>query len=262
MVEFLKEKCTGCGTCIKDCPAGAIKIEDKKAVWTHSCIQCGHCAAICPYGAAVIPEYEMEDVEEYAEEEFKVDPARLLHVIKFRRSIRDFQDRPIEKEVLQRILQAGRYTPTAKNMQDCRFAVVQERLEEFRGLMWDSMPEILEGMEKAGHEYRRSIRFLYEKWKKTGEDPLLFNADTLLVAAADNPVDAALAASNMETMAAASGLGALYSGFTVGVLSAAPNLMQWLGLGDKKAVCCLLLGYPAVSYRRSAPRKKADIVWR
>ena len=56
-------KCTGCGTCAKSCPQGAIKIitsvnlEENKytveeiEVDTGYCIQCGLCVEVCPYGA-------------------------------------------------------------------------------------------------------------------------------------------------------------------------------------------------------------------
>ena len=74
MVEILKEKCTGCGACIKDCPAGAIKLEDGRAAWLRKCIQCGHCVAVCPQNAVSIPSYEMEDVEEYDSESFRIEP--------------------------------------------------------------------------------------------------------------------------------------------------------------------------------------------
>ena len=56
-------KCTGCSTCAKSCPQGAIKIitavnpeenkytVEKIDVDTGYCIQCGLCVEVCPYGA-------------------------------------------------------------------------------------------------------------------------------------------------------------------------------------------------------------------
>ena len=58
-----QEKCTGCGTCAKTCPLGAIEIitstnlvENKYAVEKYQvdtgyCIQCGLCIEACPYEA-------------------------------------------------------------------------------------------------------------------------------------------------------------------------------------------------------------------
>jgi NADH-quinone oxidoreductase chain I len=58
-----EEKCTGCGTCAKTCPQGAIEIitaTDMKAnkyavekyqVDTGYCIQCGLCVEACPFEA-------------------------------------------------------------------------------------------------------------------------------------------------------------------------------------------------------------------
>ena len=72
MIVIEKEKCIGCGLCVKDCPAGKLKLEEQKAVYTPGCIECGHCVAVCPRAAASIPEYDMADVEEYNKDKFKL----------------------------------------------------------------------------------------------------------------------------------------------------------------------------------------------
>ena len=46
------KSCTGCGVCIQWCPAGAIVLQDKKAVMDKvKCIGCGECLAVCRFGA-------------------------------------------------------------------------------------------------------------------------------------------------------------------------------------------------------------------
>jgi len=42
------EKCVGCGTCVQDCPLGAIRLKKKKAVIDDRCSQCGACMRACP----------------------------------------------------------------------------------------------------------------------------------------------------------------------------------------------------------------------
>ena len=89
MVIIDQETCIGCGKCAADCPAWNIKIEEKAAIKA-DCIQCGHCVAVCPAGAVSIPEYDMEDIEEYQEEGFRLQPEQVLHSIKKRRSVREY----------------------------------------------------------------------------------------------------------------------------------------------------------------------------
>ena len=69
MVTIDSNLCMGCGMCAADCIGKNILIEDGKAVVKKECFLCGHCVAICPVGAVSIPEYDMEDVEEYDREE-------------------------------------------------------------------------------------------------------------------------------------------------------------------------------------------------
>lgn len=95
MVVVEREKCIGCGLCVKDCPAGKLKLEEKKAVYTPECIQCGHCVAVCPQAAVSIPEYDMGDVEEFDKETFAVDPEHFLRAVKFRRSVRSYREKPV-----------------------------------------------------------------------------------------------------------------------------------------------------------------------
>mgnify|MGYP001625634407 CR=1 FL=1 len=263
MVTIDQELCIGCGACAKDCPGHAIVIKEKKAEVIRPCIQCGHCVAVCPVRAAEIPEYDMEEVEEYNPDTFRLSPENHLHAVKFRRSIRNYKDRPLEQEKLERILDAGRYTATAKNAQACTFVVVQERLEEFKALFWEEFPSILDTLKEKDSPYFSPFRYFYKQWEKNPEnDTFFFNAPCFLMIAAENPLDGGLAAANMENQAVAEGAGVLYSGYLVGALLASPKLREWLGTGDKRVACCMLLGYPAVSYKRTAPRKKADIIWK
>ena len=44
-----KEMCTGCGTCVEECPVGAMSLEENSAVIdVEECIRCGRCHDVCP----------------------------------------------------------------------------------------------------------------------------------------------------------------------------------------------------------------------
>ena len=49
-----------------------------------------------------------------------------IEIIKKRRSIREFQDRPIAKEILEKMVDAARFAPTARNVQPWEFIVITE----------------------------------------------------------------------------------------------------------------------------------------
>jgi len=51
----------------------------------------------------------------------------VYEAIRTRKSVRDFKDQPIEKEKLERILKAVRLAPSARNSQEWRFVIVQEK---------------------------------------------------------------------------------------------------------------------------------------
>jgi nitroreductase len=51
----------------------------------------------------------------------------VFEAIKTRRSIRSYDDRPIEEEKLLRVLEAGRLAPSAKNRQEWRYVVVKDK---------------------------------------------------------------------------------------------------------------------------------------
>lgn len=50
----------------------------------------------------------------------------VLPAIQARRSIRKYTDKPVEEEKLEKVLEAARLAPSAKNMQEWKFVVVKD----------------------------------------------------------------------------------------------------------------------------------------
>ena len=49
-------KCTGCGECTYQCPAGALEVIDMKCRVKEDCTGCGECLAVCNWKAITLEE--------------------------------------------------------------------------------------------------------------------------------------------------------------------------------------------------------------
>ncbi|WKY44626.1 nitroreductase family protein [Eubacteriaceae bacterium ES2] len=274
MITINEEKCIGCQLCLKDCPRTAIKMTDanKAQVLNQICFDCGHCIAICPQEAVSSDSPEMKEVKNYEAESFQLPSQNLLNFIKFRRSVRRFKDQPVEQADLETIIEAGRYTETGSNTQDVSYIVVTETLEEVADVIYDLLRKKgkailenkMEGMERY-HLYAKLWVKMYDDYHadKIGQDRLFFHAPTIIFVTARNPVNGALASANMELMTKALGLGCCFCGFALAALNDQPEILKDLGVEeDCSLVSCMIIGHPAVTYKRTVPRNKATITWK
>lgn len=51
MAYKISDDCAACGTCIHECPVGAISEGDIYKIDADKCVDCGTCADVCPVGA-------------------------------------------------------------------------------------------------------------------------------------------------------------------------------------------------------------------
>ena len=51
MAYVIGDDCVACGTCIDECPVGAISEGEKYSIDPEQCTECGTCADACPSGA-------------------------------------------------------------------------------------------------------------------------------------------------------------------------------------------------------------------
>lgn len=242
--------CIGCGVCLKDCPADNLILQNKKAaVRSQHCIKCGHCVAICPRSAVSMsgfssPPYELTKPA-------AVDKDRLLYALRGRRSIRQFTKQPVDSADLTQIIEAGRLTPTGKNAQSISYLVLVNGLKRYERLAVSFFRKLLP-----------VAKLLMPAAKNMDIDEHFFfkKAPAAIVILSDDKVSGSLAAANMALMAEACGLRVLYSGFFTVAVNLSPSLRRSLSLNAKeKAVTTLVLGHPAVRYRRTAQKEDAVI---
>lgn len=249
LIEVDKEKCIGCNMCVKDCPMKNIEVENKKAeIKSQHCMKCGHCTAVCPKGAISISGYSEDPVE--IKEQPKVNSEKLYEAIKFRRSIRHFKKDAIDKEIIDKILEVGRYTPTARNDQDVSYIILDNKLKEAESLAVKFFKKV---QPLIGLFYKPA------KTMKIDEDFFFKKAPIAIVVVSKNKINASLAASNMALMAESYGLGVLYSGFFSIAANKSKKLRKFLGLQKPQVVTTLVLGYPNIQYYRNAQKEDADV---
>ncbi len=56
MAYVIGDDCIACGTCIDECPVGAISEGEKYSINPDECTECGTCASVCPNDAISLPE--------------------------------------------------------------------------------------------------------------------------------------------------------------------------------------------------------------
>jgi len=148
----------------------------------------------------------------------------VLDAIRRRYSCRAYQDKSIEQDKLDCILEAARLAPSAKNTQDWRFVVVTDRDTKRRVAGTTNRPEVFE---KAGAIIAACS-----------------NSDYVMQCGqAIGPIDVAIALEHICLQAADLGLGTCWIGSFE-----ADKVRQILGIPDDIIIVELMaLGYPASS---------------
>lgn len=191
----------------------------------------------------------------------------VFSTIKNRRSTRRYEDRQVEKETLDKIVEAGRYAPSGGNSQSSHFIVVQNK-EVIDAIVATVQSEFAK-MEYDENTYKALVTDI--KLSRKGTYVFHYGAPTLVVALNkknyDNAMaDTACAVENMMIMATAAGVDSCWT-----------NQLHWLddnvnmrellskyGLSEDETICCTLsLGYEKKadgSGERAPLERKGNIV--
>lgn len=267
-----RDKCIGCTLCVQDCIVSDIEMVDGKShIKNETCIKCGHCIAICPVKAISSDDekdYSMDEVIEYNKETFDIDAENLMNFMKFRRSVRLFKNADVEEEKIEKIIEAGKFTQTGSNAQDVSYVIVKDKMQEVRKMVLETLNVAADRMIQDENTPKNFLTYAH-MWKKmysdflenpNGEDRLFFKAPLLVVVKAKSVVDGALAASKMELMMDALGLGTYFSGFLERASVLNPKISEMLQVEEgEQLVAAMLVGYPRVQYKRTVPRKDVKV---
>jgi nitroreductase/ferredoxin len=282
-------KCTGCGLCIKVCPAEIFTLTDKKAVPSPTpcsfCIKCGHCVAICPVQAIIDPEYQVAQPARI-NREMLPSPDALLMLLRARRSTRAYRDESLPREVIESIIEAGRYTATGGNRQDVFYTVLdtRARIQELRKMVTPYLLKIFNLCENplfltciyltgnleliAVPKTYAPVMRRFAQLAENGDDRIFYNAPAMILVHTrkmDQPAGFGCAAAlyNCSLMAELQGLGCCFNGFVHVAANYNRRIKNWLGL-PRNHQChgAMTLGYPATRFSNLPERDPAKIDWR
>ena len=185
----------------------------------------------------------------------------VIEAIRKRRSIRAYEARPVPKDLVQAVIDAGNEAPSAMNSQPWRFVVVEDAAAK-KKLLAAALPQakkITEQVKDADPERYEMIKKRYAELP----DPVYYSAPVVVFVIGTGGYAAhscPLACENMMLAAHALGLGSCWVGF--GAMAVGdPEVKALLELKDDEAVFGpILLGYPKGGAQRP-PKNEPKVKW-
>lgn len=186
----------------------------------------------------------------------------MLDFIKSRRSTRKFKSTEVPDELIDQVVEAGRYAPSGGNSQSTHFIVVKNKkvLDELADLAKEEFAK----MEIDENTYKSLVNSITAS--KSGNYVFHYNCPVLIVTAnkkdyGNNIADCACALENMMLMANSLDLGSVWIN-QLRWLNENPVIlakMKELGMGeDERVYGALALGYPdsedGLPVRKPLPR--------
>lgn len=141
------QKCTDCGLCVNICKDNSLQMENGHVVASDhpvfGCYGCGHCMAICPEKAIHVEgrELSIDDLISIPKPGERSDYEQLRNLMLSRRSIRDFKKKEVEKEVIDKIIDAALTAPMGLPPSDVHLLVFEgyKKVREFAFSAIDQM---------------------------------------------------------------------------------------------------------------------------
>lgn len=274
-----RDLCTKCSICREVCPLGLIELKDGDSFPTAGnerlCINCGHCAAACPPGALLLDKMPLAQCPPAPIAGApSLSPEKIELLYRARRSIRQFKEKPVDGETLNKLIDICRYAPSAHNIQPVRWVVVSnpDTIKRMSAMTIDYLHYL---QKKKPSVAKMSLADKVISDYESGIDSVCLNAPHVIFthvpvkglqlglnAGLDDVANGIIAATYMELALPSFGLGGCWSGYLTSVLMSWAPLRNLLGIPKSHLLTSsILVGYPKYQFHRLLPRNNADITW-
>jgi nitroreductase len=252
-------------------------------------MRCGHCVALCPQHAI---EVDSLDAESFAPvEALGFDAEQLLKLLKQRRSIRDYKDKPVPRSVIDRIIEAVASAPTGTGRPATGIIVIDDpdkltSLSEFIYGLYESLEEglshpiggIIVRRKVKRYAGEKNLRALgdfvmpgmhwYIRWYREGSsDEITRDCPALMLF--HNPIaepmgeaNCIIAAFQAVLMAHVMGIGTCFNDLIPMACNSprVPEIRALLDLPeDREVYASITMGYPKYTFRRIPSRDLAEV---
>jgi len=279
--------CTHCGQCAAICAGDVLRLEDGRIVVRDDspfgCIACGHCMMVCPTGAIRVSGRGVspDDLLPMPAADDKASADALAALMLARRSIRHFTEQEVDQNLLDRIVEMASSAPMGIPPWDVGCVVVRGRkhvrelaaqvVAGYEGFLKMFKPWVLTLMRpimgRAKCEFfRHFIRPLAETYVgcwRSGRDVVFHGAPAVIVfhhSPYADTADAMIACTYAMLAAESLGLGTTMIGGAPPVMKRNKALCAKLGIpeGNTPSIC-LIVGHPAVHFRRTIRRRFSSV---
>lgn len=183
---------------------------------------------------------------------------QVIETIMKRRSVRLYESKPISKEILQTIINAGNMAPTGGNAQSWRFVVVENRSFKNK-LMSLAIPRYKKWMEKASKE----LSEMREEIDATASDPIYYDAPAVVFVIGSgmtSDLDTPMVCENIMIAARSLDIGSCWVYFGQLPLDD-QEVRNALEMQEgEKVYGPILLGYPKGGEFPASPKKKSPVI--
>jgi len=286
-----KNLCTGCGLCVRVCPSDTISLMNKKAEITgDTSLNCGHCEAVCPENAVRVEGNDPHQLEffNFTQPQTWIkfgdyDVSSLVHLMRSRRSCRNYKNKEVDITLLQDLVKAGTCAPSGTNCQLWTFTILPDRdsvlkfgekiLGFFKKLNSMSEKKWLRKFLKIAkkpqledyyNNYYQRVKDKIDEFEASGADSLFHGAASAILVGskpgASCPAeDALLATQNILLTAHAMGLGTCLIGFGTEALKNDPSIKKYINVPENEKIYSVIaVGYPDEKYMKCCERKKIE----
>ncbi len=287
------EKCTGCGNCVEVCKDFSLEIKNGKACISEhpffGCIGCGHCMCICHMDAISIEGRftSRNHLFNIPKKEENTDYSHLLHLMQSRRSIREFKDLSVEKDIIKKIIAAASQSPMGIPPSDVNILVLDTKekvnhfsldychfLKNYKWMVSDWFMTIMKPFWGKNNDqlFRMFVKPLINTFTKTaekGENLFTYDAPLALYfygSPFTDPADPIIAATYAMLAAESLGLGSCMIGSFHPMIQygkAGKKFREKYNIRFKsREGLIVIMGYPKVHYKYGIHRNFSNVDWR